>query len=228
MVGIPRGVILTIALAATAIFAQNDSPATRLSGLGQPVSLRVSQDLSTKDAFIETLRAADLVGGLEIISCGESTRRVTVQASSPARTVLDDVLATDRGLILEAQSGRVLNVRLREPSFLDLRVDSFEIPALQAALTSVHRLFLDANIQADFKAANLVDRVPTGMQAVPKPGTPLPVQPPPTQVGGLTVRQVLNVIAIKSGQRAWIYEERRCGAEGTFTIAFVHDDQFIH
>jgi len=67
--------------------------------------------------------------------------------------------------------------------------------------------------------------VEIGFYAIPKAGGPPKVQP--KRLRDITVREALNAIALESDARAWIYDEQRCGAEGTFTIAFVHDSQLV-
>ena len=180
-----------------------------------------NHDVTAVNAFIAVLRATGKTGGVEHISCNGIVPLVTVRAHSKPEVVLDDVVGADHHWIVETGQARSLNLRYRNSSFLDVKIDSIEISDLSNPLRIANRVLNLPSVEERLHSARLENHTELGISSIPKTGAASTKQPEPIILRDMTVRDILNFVAASSGAQAWIYNERRCDTAGTFRIGFI-------
>lgn len=156
---------------------------------------------------------------------GDDEPKVSIRlpAGLSVRQALKSIRKVVPGPMTWQAHGGAVDVSLiaHRPTILDYRIDVFTWQPGEAISVAVDRLFQTPGVQRRITKLGLTPGMTVlfGLQAPPRVGSPPPAPSSPLHLKRVSVFTALNSIELSYPKSSfWLYEERNCGQERTYTV----------
>ncbi len=186
-----------------------------------------NHDLPT-NVLVRTFWSAKVRGGIAIAgtckSNGDPKISVHLAAGLSVQQALESMRSAAPGPLTWQTGDGVVDVALGGdwPPILDFPIDKFEWTSDASVAEAVGSLFQKLGVERRLKKLGLVPGLESWsiLQAAPRVFNPPPSEPPDLwHIYGVSMLKALNgIIRHYPNASYWFYDERRCGAGGTYLV----------
>lgn len=184
------------------------------------------ENVTTTEAFMRVLMAAEVPGGIEVVSTrDEPIKHWLAPSNSTLREGLQSIVSVDTQYKLETLDG-VVNLVLNDgkPSLLEIRLAKFQtgqVDTLDEALDYLLNLPEVRKQEVNFGSRLLRGRLgyfnSSGNTDADRPHRKLSLK-----YKNVTVREALNAIVRAHGRAIWAYKQGNSNGESWFEINFLN------
>ncbi len=203
------------------IFCQPLAPHQIHSNLTRISRHSNAEILPLDQAFVSTLEHSGVSGGMEISSCEYKYPLVSLAQEAQVIESIEKIRGFRPELAIDRSEAELVNLieRGRMTDLLDTQIQFLQINNPVSPASVLHQILAAPSVRQRIVALKLeIGQVQLGFGRMPKSGPEEEV--PPLVVRNLTVRQVLNKVALLGRHRIWLYRESICGDQRSIQLSF--------
>ncbi|MFN2455319.1 MAG: hypothetical protein ABR577_13980 [Pyrinomonadaceae bacterium] len=182
--------------------------------------------VTTADALVRVLNAANVPGGIVVVShCDEPIRYPVRLTDSSLRDKLNSIVLADHQYVWQEENG-VINLVYRNdnPPFLNLHIAHFKAENVKTVYEALDLLLRTPEAQEGMLKLSLgpqLLRGGIGYYGLPASNKSKDNQKFTVNCANVTVREALNAIARAHGRGVWAYSQAYCKRGNFFSIDFL-------